>query len=116
MKLRARIERGYLHLMREMSPEDSRMMIVASVKAEEGALAESVEQVEFTVRLLGFRRMAERMAELRGMRVECVEDPDTFKRAGGDVICGHCGLKYADHPKGDLEFLTILCDGTQVKL
>ncbi len=40
-----------------------------------------------------------------------------WKRAGGDVVCDHCGLKYYDHPRDvHQESLTILCDGKRVKL
>jgi hypothetical protein len=48
--------------------------------------------------------------------VDCVQDPQ-FIRAGGDVVCNKCGKKYyehAEHP--DYPFLTVLCDGSLVKL
>lgn len=47
-----------------------------------------------------------------------VERPHPLKydRAGGDCVCDKCGLKYFDHPNGSEDFLTLLCNGTQVKL
>lgn len=39
-----------------------------------------------------------------------------FDRAGRDVVC-ECGKKYRDHPAdADYNFLTVLCDGSLVKL
>lgn len=44
-------------------------------------------------------------------------------RAGGDVVCSVCNLKYYDHPfvencldQQDLPFLHIICDNSIVKL
>ena len=38
-------------------------------------------------------------------------------RAGGDVLCPDCGQKYYDHtPCPGAEWLTVLCDGSVVKL
>lgn len=42
--------------------------------------------------------------------------PDV-QRAGGDMICGQCGVAYYDHPSCPAEpCLTILCNRTLVKL
>ena len=42
--------------------------------------------------------------------------PPNYERAGGDCVCAKCGLEYVEHPRGSLEFLTLLCNGDQVKL
>ena len=42
--------------------------------------------------------------------------PLKYERACGDCLCAKCGLAYFDHPKGSEDFLTLLCDGSQVKL
>lgn len=51
------------------------------------------------------------------------DPPESFTRAGGLVICGHCGLQYIDHPMSphylsydQRPFLHRLCDGRLVKL
>ena len=48
---------------------------------------------------------------------------DDWMRAGGECICPECGKEYRRHPYGMLGdsyenafYLTILCDGTLVKL
>lgn len=43
--------------------------------------------------------------------------PGDFRRASGAAICSHCGFAYRHHPRADPHsYLTILCDGTAVKL
>lgn len=38
-------------------------------------------------------------------------------RAGGDCVCPACGKKFYDHPRdADHPYMTVLCDGTAVKL
>jgi hypothetical protein len=38
-------------------------------------------------------------------------------RAGGGCLCERCGRLYVDHAQDPLErWMTILCDGTMVKL
>ncbi len=45
------------------------------------------------------------------------EEPAGWNRAGGDVECPKCGLVYFDHPSHpNFHWLTILCDGSLVKL
>ena len=40
-----------------------------------------------------------------------------FIRAGGECLCPHCGFIYFRHPRDPHESdLTILCDGSRVKL
>jgi len=76
-------------------------------------LAQSgLEHLEST-RRRKFMLMAKNMAALAVRHIEYL---DTYERAGGGVECSACGLEYVEHPKGTMEFLTLLCDGTQVKL
>jgi len=52
----------------------------------------------------------------RGRETDEDECPD-FIRAGGGVVCRTCGKEYYDHPQhAKFPFLTVLCDGTVVKL
>lgn len=50
-------------------------------------------------------------------RLAIVDTDPPFERAGGDVVCEACGLKYIDHAEHPARtFLTVLCDGSVVKL
>lgn len=43
--------------------------------------------------------------------------PEDVPRVGGGVICKQCGHEYYDHPAHiPYYFLTVLCDGSIVKL
>jgi len=64
------------------------------------------------VRSRKFQLMAKAMGHQANLRIEYV---DKYERAGGDVVCQHCGLAYFEHPKA-VDFLTLLCDGSLVKL
>jgi hypothetical protein len=50
-------------------------------------------------------------------QLDRIERCDMY-RAGGDVICKHCGKLYYDHPyfAEPYEWLTIVCNGDIVKL
>ena len=63
------------------------------------------------IKLRQFRLMVQHIALLAES-----PHPLTYSRAGGNCTCAKCGLVYFDHPKGSEEFLTLLCDGSQVKL
>lgn len=40
-----------------------------------------------------------------------------YGRAGGDVFCLDCGRKLYDHPRDlDHSYMTVVCDGSAVKL
>jgi predicted chitinase len=55
-------------------------------------------------------------AESLRARIQRMAHPEA-PRAGGDVTCERCGLPYRDHPSDPVEsFLTVLCDGSLVKL
>lgn len=42
---------------------------------------------------------------------------EAFFRAGGDVFCEVCGQEYREHVDDPIDpWLTVLCDGTRVKL
>lgn len=48
--------------------------------------------------------------------VERIEEGEMY-RASGDCVCPTCGKLYYDHAHlTDYEWLTILCDGSLVKL
>lgn len=65
--------------------------------------------MKYLERARRFRRMAQRMASL-----VIWPEVEEFQRAGGDVLCEHCGLPYFDHPERDDLHLT--CAGDLVKL
>lgn len=45
------------------------------------------------------------------------DEPKDFVRADGHVVCEDCGFQYRWHPEHPKrEFLTVLCDGSVVKL
>lgn len=60
-----------------------------------------------------YKRQAEAFAKLLNIEVQ-----GDFGRAGGDVDCEVCGLKYFDHPEIDEKCptLVLLCRGDVVKL
>lgn len=60
-----------------------------------------------TLLMVARRKQAEAMACL-------LTPPDDIARAGGGCDCYHCGLTYYDHP--NVDGLTVLCDGSMVKL
>ena len=46
-----------------------------------------------------------------------IEEMNDMRRAGGGVVCEHCGFPYYDHPKiVGYEWLTKICNGDIVKL
>lgn len=50
------------------------------------------------------------------------DNPPTFRRTGGGVICAACGREYRRHPHSEHRdwngdpFLNVLCNGDLVKL
>ncbi len=63
-------------------------------------------------RLRGFQVMARNMGKLAAKW----GPEEDFGRAGGNVICKDCGLEYLEHPDGSEPWMTLLCNGKQVKL
>lgn len=62
-------------------------------------------------------QIAKAALEARLVRLEPHTPIEELRRAGGDVLCGKCSAPYYDHPRHPSEeFLTILCDGSIVKL
>lgn len=50
-------------------------------------------------------------------RLAKIKDDPVFTRAGGDVICSLCGFDYYSHPHHPVcLYLTVLCDGSVMKL
>lgn len=70
-----------------------------------------VNSRENNARLRRFQLMVKHIAILAE-----APHPLKYERAGGGCVCEKCGLEYVDHPKGSEDFLTLLCDGSQVKL
>lgn len=105
MELKARIKDGSLQLLKDG-------MIIASAPVKDGQYVEASSEIIGAKRFRGFQLLAKNMAAKAVLHIEDV----VYDRAGGDVVCPSCGLEYYDHPKGSMEFLTLLCNGTQVKL
>jgi hypothetical protein len=64
--------------------------------------------------ILGMRRRA---VEARLAKVEPHTPVEGFRRADGNSVCEACSEPYREHPEHPSDrWLTILCDGSLVKL
>ncbi len=84
-------------------------------------LTHAASEGEWTVPTVRLRKLAAARSAFRARLALLETDepipPQGWHRAGGDAVCSACNLAYYDHPSHPrLSWLTILCDGSLVKL
>jgi hypothetical protein len=108
----------------EANPKDYRYSPDLYYSTRKGALLAYLAAIEVERDKVLKMLMEERLkkfqicADAFRARLAMLESNPDFRidRAGGDVSC-HCGLKYYDHPAHPIfGYMTVLCDGSLVKL